>query len=91
MGAATALKDVAFLCYCAYVLRISRYSGFLWVVPSNKEIFLRGLKLCGETSNKASFWIQTLYIPYLLQLFRVIVAKICFSRIVINRAKILRY
>ena len=29
----------------AYVLRILRYSGFLWVVPSNTGIILRGLKL----------------------------------------------
>ena len=42
------LKDGAYFCYCAYVLRISRYSGFLWVVLTNTGIFLRGLKLCGE-------------------------------------------
>ena len=41
-------KDGAYFCYCAYVLRISRYSGFLWVVPTNAGIFLRALKLCGE-------------------------------------------
>ena len=35
-------------CYCAYVLRISRYSSFLWVVPANTGKFLRGLKLYGE-------------------------------------------
>ena len=35
--------------YCAYVLRILRYSGFLWVLPTNTGIFLRGLKLCGES------------------------------------------
>ena len=28
------LKDGTYYCYCAYVLRISRYSGFLWVVPT---------------------------------------------------------
>ena len=38
-------KDGAYYCYCAYVLRISRYSGFLWVVPTNTGIILRGLKL----------------------------------------------
>ena len=27
-------KDGAYFCYCAYVMRISRYSGFLWVVPT---------------------------------------------------------
>ena len=43
------LKDGAYFCYCSYVLRISRHSGFLWVVPTNKGIFLRGLKLCGES------------------------------------------
>ena len=43
------IKDGAYYCYCAYVLRISRYSGFLWVVPTNTGIFLRGLKLCGES------------------------------------------
>ena len=42
-------KDSAFYCYCAYVLRISRYSGFLWVVPTSTGIFLRGLKLYGES------------------------------------------
>ena len=42
-------KDGAYLCYCAYVLRISRYSGFLRVVLTNTGIFLRGLKLYGES------------------------------------------
>ena len=36
-------KDGAYFCYCTYLLRISRYSGFLWVVPTNTGIFLRGL------------------------------------------------
>ena len=39
------LKDGAYYCYCAYVLRISRYSGFLSVMLTNTGIFLRGLKL----------------------------------------------
>ena len=43
------VKDGAYYCYCAYVLRISRYSGFLWVVPTNTGIILRGLKLYGES------------------------------------------
>ena len=43
------LKDGTYFCYCAYVLRISSYSGFLWVVPTNTGIFLRGFKLCGES------------------------------------------
>ena len=42
-------KDGAYYCYCAYVLRIARYSGFLWVVPTNTGIFLRSLKLYGES------------------------------------------
>ena len=42
-------KDSAYFCYCACVLCISRYSGFLWVVLTNTGIFLRGLKLCGES------------------------------------------
>ena len=40
------VKDGAYFCYCACVPRIS---GFLWVVPTNTGIFLRGLKLCGES------------------------------------------
>ena len=43
------LKDGAYYCYCAYVLRISRYSGVLWLVPTDTGIFLRGLKLYGES------------------------------------------
>ena len=45
----TLFKDGAYYCYCAYVLRISRYSGFLWVVATNTGIILRGLNLCGES------------------------------------------
>ena len=42
-------KDGAYFCYYAYVLRISRYSAFLWVVPTNTGIFLCILKLCRES------------------------------------------
>ena len=42
------IKDGAYYCYCAYVLRISRHSGFLWVMLINTRMFLRSLKLCGE-------------------------------------------
>ena len=42
-------KDGAYYCYCACVLRIARYSGFLWVAPTNTGIFLRRLKLYGES------------------------------------------
>ena len=45
---ASVLKDGAYYCYCAYVLRISRYSDFLLPVLTNTGIFLRGLKLSGE-------------------------------------------
>ena len=34
----TLFKDGAYFCYCAYILRISRYSGFLWMVPTNTVI-----------------------------------------------------
>ena len=42
-------KDGAYFCYCAYVLHMSRFSGLIWVVPTSTRIFLRGLKLCGES------------------------------------------
>ena len=45
----TNFKDSAYFCYCACVLCISRCSGFLWVVPTYTEIFVHGLKLCGES------------------------------------------
>ena len=43
------IKDGGYYCYCAYVLRISRYSGFLSVMLTNTGMFLRGLKLSGES------------------------------------------
>ena len=43
------LKDGAYYCYCAYVLRISRYSDFLSRMLTNTGMFLRGLKLSGES------------------------------------------
>ena len=43
------IKDGAYYCYCAYILRIVRYSAFLWVVHTNTGIFLHGLKLYGES------------------------------------------
>ena len=42
------VKDGAY-CYCAYVLRISSYSGFLSVMLTKTGISLRGLKLSGES------------------------------------------
>ena len=42
-------KDSAYYLYCAYVLLISRYSGFLSEMVTNTGIFLRGLKLSGES------------------------------------------
>ena len=44
-----AIKDGAYYCYCAYVLRITRHSAFLWEVLINTGIFLRGLKLSGNS------------------------------------------
>ena len=43
------VNDGAHYCHCANVLRISRFSDFLWVVLIKTGIFLRGLKLCGES------------------------------------------
>ena len=43
------LKDGAYYCDCASVLRISRQTGFLSVMLTNTEMFLRGLKLSGES------------------------------------------
>ena len=36
-----ALEDGAYYCYCAYVLRIPRYSDFLSPMLTNTGIFLR--------------------------------------------------
>ena len=47
IGHLSKFKDGAYDCYCAYVLRISRYSDFLSVKLTNTGIFLRGLKLTG--------------------------------------------
>ena len=44
-----ALKGGAYYCYCAYVLRIFRYSDFLSVMLTNTGILLRSLKLSGES------------------------------------------
>ena len=43
------LKDGVYYCYCAYVLRISRYSDFLLPMLANTGVFLRSLKLSGES------------------------------------------
>ena len=43
------IKDGANYCYCAYVLRIFSYSDFLSPMLTNTGIFLRGLKLSGES------------------------------------------
>ena len=43
------IKDGAYYCYCAYILRISRYSDFLSVKLTDAGIFLRGLKLTRES------------------------------------------
>ena len=45
----SSVKDGAYYCYCAYVLRISRYSDFLSPMLTNTGTFLRGLKLSGES------------------------------------------
>ena len=43
------IKDGAYYCYCAYVLRISRYTDFLSPMLTNTGVFLHGLKLSGES------------------------------------------
>ena len=81
------LNDGAYYCYCAYVLCIARYSGFLWVVPTNTGIFLRGLTKCrwylkrklGVTMHfaekiKRQFRKKSHTLPYISALFRDIVA-----------------
>ena len=45
----SSFKDGAYYCHYAHVLRISRYSGFLSVMLTNTGIFLRSLKLLGES------------------------------------------
>ena len=42
-------RGPVYRCYCAFVLRISRYSDFLSVMLTNTEIFVRCLKLCRES------------------------------------------
>ena len=46
------IKDGAYYCYCAYVLRMSRYSDILSPVLTHAGIFLRSLKLSGESRSK---------------------------------------
>ena len=69
MGTSTkrGLKDGAYYCYCAYVLRIARYSGFLWVMLTNTGIYLRGLKLYGKSRKSFIFWrfLEILLLNYL--------------------------
>ena len=43
------LKDGAYYCYCAYVLRITRYSDFLSPMFTNTGMYLSVLKLSGES------------------------------------------
>ena len=38
--------------YLVHVIAKQCYSGFLWVVPTNKGIFLCSLELCGESRTK---------------------------------------
>ena len=40
--------------YCAYVLRILSYLGFLWVVPINTGIFFARFKTLRRKQNLAS-------------------------------------
>ena len=49
-------KDGAYYCYCAYVLRISRYSDFLSVMLTNAGIFLRGLNYAEKVDLSKYYW-----------------------------------
>ena len=55
-GGEKVFKDGAYFCYCVYVLRIWRYSGFPWVVPTNTGIFLSGLKEKKVEVSKCSWY-----------------------------------
>ena len=55
-------------------LRILRYSSFLWVVPTNTGIFLRGLNLYGESRPYQMLMVsQKKYIYGLTMLFSEII------------------
>ena len=87
-------RDRLSFCYCVYVLRISRFSGFLRAVPTNTRIFFARFITMWETQiiprhlgittpfrkySRFSVWIPVAF------------AKTCFSRMVIDAAKILLY
>ena len=48
------LKDGDYYCYCAYVLRISRYSNFLSVVLTNAGLFFARFKFMQRKQNLAN-------------------------------------
>ena len=52
------LRTVPTFATAQNVLRILRYSGFLWVMPSNTGIFLHGLKLCRESRTQQEFLVS---------------------------------
>ena len=51
---ALCLKDGVYFCYWAYFLCISRYSGFLCVVPTNTGIFFARFYTLQKKQNLAS-------------------------------------
>ena len=51
------VKDGAYYCYCAYVLRISRYSDFVWVVQS-RDICARFNTMQRKQNLASAFGIQ---------------------------------
>ena len=76
------VMDSDYFCYCAYVLCISRYSGFLWVVPTKHgDIFARFKTMRRKQNLATALGIQK------ENWILITLAKICFVRIVINRAK----
>ena len=73
------ITDGAYFCYCAYVLRISRYSGFLWVVATNTKCSWYPNRKLGVTMHfseiiKLQFRKKSHTLLYILALFRNIVA-----------------
>ena len=52
------LRTVPTFATAQNVLCISRYSGFLWVMPSNTGIFLRSLKLYRESRTQQEFLVS---------------------------------
>ena len=51
-----AFKDGAYYCYCAYVLRISRHSGFLWDIFACFKTMRRKQNLASDFGIQRENW-----------------------------------